>query len=148
MWNTPHSKTGWNLGTEDESTEYFTLNGVTCYHDLLTDKYYAFLGITSDRKVEFETREALRKGVRKMITENTRKQLTDYRKHGKKLKYLINYLMGVVEDEDDFEEIIIREMQALAFNEDEIVECMEYNFGLDMSWNPMSVNYRKDENNG
>lgn len=23
MWNTPHSKTGWNLGTEDESTEYF-----------------------------------------------------------------------------------------------------------------------------
>ena len=37
MWNTPHSKTGWNLETEDESTEYFTLNGVTCYHDLLTD---------------------------------------------------------------------------------------------------------------
>lgn len=33
MWNTPHSKTGWNLGTEDESTEYFTLNGVTCYYD-------------------------------------------------------------------------------------------------------------------
>lgn len=83
-----------------------------------------------------------------MITENVRKQLADYRKHGKKLKYLINYLMGVVEDEDDFEEIIIREMKALAFNEDEIVECMEYNFGLDMSWNPMSVNYRKDENNG
>lgn len=65
MWNTPHSKTGWNLGTQDESTEYFTLNGVTCYHDLLTDKYYAFLGITSDRKVEFETREALRKGVKR-----------------------------------------------------------------------------------
>lgn len=65
MWNTPHSKTGWNLETEDESTEYFTLNGVACYHDLLTDKYYAFLGITSDRKVEFETREALRKGVKR-----------------------------------------------------------------------------------
>ena len=83
-----------------------------------------------------------------MITENIRKQLADYRKHGKKLKYLINYLMGVVEDEDDFEEIIIREMKALAFNEDEIVEMLEYDFGLDMSWNPMSVNYRKDENNG
>lgn len=53
------------------------------------------------------------------------------------------YLMGVVEDEDDFEEIIIREMKALAFNEDEIVEMLEYDFGLDMSWNPMSVNYRK-----
>lgn len=36
-----------------------------------------------------------------MITENTRKQLANYRKHGKKLKYLINYLMGLVEDEDD-----------------------------------------------
>lgn len=69
-----------------------------------------------------------------MITENTRKQLADYRKHGKKLKYLINYLMGLIEDKDDFEEIIIREMKALAFNEDEIVECLEYNFGLDMSW--------------
>ena len=78
-----------------------------------------------------------------MITENTRKQLTDYRKNGKKLKYLINYLMGLVEDEDYFEEIIIREMKALAFNEDEIVECLEYDFGFDMSWHPMSVNYGK-----
>ena len=30
-----------------------------------------------------------------MITENIRKQLADYRKHGKKLIYLINYLMGL-----------------------------------------------------
>ena len=37
-----------------------------------------------------------------MITENTRKQLADYRNNGKDLKYLINYLMGLVEDEDDF----------------------------------------------
>ena len=80
-----------------------------------------------------------------MITENTQKQLADYRKNGKKLKYLINYLMGVVENEDDFENIIIREMKALAFNEDEIVECLEYDFGLDMSWHPMSVNYGKGE---
>ena len=65
-----------------------------------------------------------------MITENTRKQLTDYRKHGKKPKYLINYLLGLVEDEDDFEKIILREMKALAFNEDEIVECLKYDFGL------------------
>lgn len=70
-----------------------------------------------------------------MITENVRKQLADYRKHGKKLKYLI---------EDDFENIIIREMKALAFNEDEIVECLEYHFGFDMSWHPMSVNYKKE----
>ena len=78
-----------------------------------------------------------------MITKNTRKQLADYRKYGKKLKYLINYLMGLVEDEDDFENIIIREMKALAFNEDEIVECLEYHFGFDMSWHPMSVNYKE-----
>lgn len=78
-----------------------------------------------------------------MITENARKQLADYRRHGKKLKYLINYLMGLVEDEDDFEEIILREMKTLAFNEDKIVECLEYDFGLDMSWHQMSVNYGK-----
>lgn len=65
-----------------------------------------------------------------MITENTRKQLADYRKHDKKLKYLINYLIGLVEDEDDFEKIVLREMKALAFNEDEIAECLKYDFGL------------------
>lgn len=78
-----------------------------------------------------------------MITENVRKQLRDYKRHGKDLNYLINYISGLIEDEDDFENIIIKEMKALAFNEDEIVECLEYNFGLDMSWHPMSVNYRK-----
>lgn len=52
-------------------------------------------------------------------------------------------IIGLVEDEDDFENIIIREMKALAFNEDEIVECLEYHFGFDMSWHPMSVNHRK-----
>lgn len=83
-----------------------------------------------------------------MITENIRKQLAYYRKHGKKLKYLINYLMGLVEDEDDFEKIILKEMKTLAFNEDEIVHCLEYDFGLDMSWHPVSVNCRKGENNG
>ena len=80
-----------------------------------------------------------------MITENTRKQLADYRKNGKKLKYLINYLIGLVVDEDDFEKIILKEMKALAFNEDEIVECMEYDFGLDMSWHPFSVNCKKEK---
>ena len=59
MWNTPNSKTGWNLDVEEEHTAYFTLNGVTCYHDLSADKYYAFLGIAGDRKVEFKTKEDL-----------------------------------------------------------------------------------------
>ncbi len=83
-----------------------------------------------------------------MITKNTRKQLADYRKHGKDLKYLINYLMEIVIEEDDVEELIIKEMKALGFSEDKIVEYLEYDFGFDMSWHPMSVNYRKDENNG
>lgn len=68
-----------------------------------------------------------------MVTEATRKQLADYKKHGKKLKYLINYLIGLIEDEDDFENIILREMKALDFTEDVIVECMEYDFAFDMS---------------
>lgn len=78
-----------------------------------------------------------------MVKENTRKQLADYRKRGKQLKYLISYLAGLVEDEDDFENIIIREMKALGFKDSEIVECLEYDFALDMSWHPMSVNYKK-----
>ena len=77
---------------------------------------------------------------RKMVTKGTRKQLADYKKHGKKLKYLINYLIGLIEDEDDFENIILREMKALDFTEDEIVECMEYDFAFDMSWKKQNPN--------
>lgn len=65
-----------------------------------------------------------------MITGNTRKQLSCYRKHGKNLKYLINYLIGVVDDEDNLERIILREMKELSFNEDEIVECLRNNFSM------------------
>lgn len=79
-----------------------------------------------------------------MITENVRKQLRYYKRHGKDLKYLINYISGLIEDEDDFERIILREMKALSLNEDEIVECLEYDFALDMSWHPMSVNHGKE----
>lgn len=95
MWNTPHSKTGWNLGTENESTEYFTLNGVTCYHDLLTDKYYAFLGITSDRKVEFETREALRKGVETKMT-----SIEKSKEDARNLNELTDHLIKLLESDD------------------------------------------------
>ena len=35
-----------------------------------------------------------------MITENVRKQLRDYKKHGKDLKYLINYISGLIEDKE------------------------------------------------
>ena len=79
----------------------------------------------NDLKLRF-----LRKGVSKMITENTRKQLSYYRKHGRDLGYLINYLIGVIGDEDNLEEIILKEMKALSFSEDEIVECLKYKFGI------------------
>ena len=78
-----------------------------------------------------------------MVTENTRKMLRDYKRQGKSLKYLMRYLVGLIEDEDDFENIIIREMKALGFKDSEIVECLEYDFAFDMSWHPMSVNYKK-----
>lgn len=82
-------------------------------------------------------------GVIEMLRENIRKQLWDYKNQGKDLKYLINYLMGLIEDEDDFENIIIREIKTLGFSEPEIVEMLEYDFSFDMSWHPMSVNYKK-----
>lgn len=78
-----------------------------------------------------------------MITKNVRKQLRDYKRQGKSLEYLIQYIASRLYDEDDFEEIIIREMKALGFSEDKIVEYLEYDFGFDMSWHPMSVNYGK-----
>lgn len=95
MWNTPHVRTGWNLNVEEESTEYFTLNGVTCYHDLLTDKYYAFLGIAGDRKVEFETREALRKGV-----ENKMADIEKQKEDARNLNELTDHLIKLIESDD------------------------------------------------
>lgn len=79
-----------------------------------------------------------------MITENTRKQLRDYKRQGKDLIYLINYIMGLVEGKDDFENIIISEMKLLGFSEHEIVECLEYHFSFDMSWHSTSVNYKRE----
>ena len=75
-----------------------------------------------------------------MVTENIKKQLADFKKQGKSLAYLINY----IEKEDDYENIILKEMKSLAFDEKEIVECLEYKFSLDMSWHKMSVNYKKN----
>lgn len=50
----------------------------------------------------------------------------------------------MIEKEDDYENIILKEMKSLAFDEKEIVECLEYKFSLDMSWHKMSVNYKKN----
>lgn len=85
---------------------------------------------------------ASKREMKSHLSESIRKQLKDYKNRGKGLKYLINYMIDLV-DQDDLEQIIISEMKELAFNEDEIVEILEYDFGFDMSWHPQSVNYKK-----
>lgn len=68
-----------------------------------------------------------------------RKQLSFYKRKGKDLKYLINYLFTIYDDERK----VIDELIPLGYSESEIVEMLEYDFALDMSWNQFSVNYGK-----
>lgn len=67
------------------------------------------------------------------------KQLSFYKRKGKDLKYLINYLFTIYDDERK----VIDELIPLGYLESEIVEKLEYDFALDMSWNQFSVNYGK-----
>lgn len=68
-----------------------------------------------------------------------RKQLFSYKRDGKDLKYLINYLFTIYDDERK----VIDELIPLGYPESEIVEMLEYDFALDMSWNKFSVDYGK-----
>lgn len=68
-----------------------------------------------------------------------RKQLSFYKRKGKDLKYLINYLFTIYDDEWK----VIDDLVPLGYSESEIVEMLEYDFALDMSWNQFSVNYGK-----
>ena len=68
-----------------------------------------------------------------------RKQLFSYKRKGKDLKYLINYLFTIYNDERK----VIDDLVPLGYSESEIVEMLEYDFALDMSWNQFSVNYGK-----
>ena len=79
----------------------------------------------------------VRNGDGKMT--NLRKQLSSYKRQGKDLRYLINYLFTIYDDE----ERIIDELVPLGYSEREIVEMLEYDFAIDMSWNQYSVNYGK-----
>ena len=42
-----------------------------------------------------------------MVTENIKKQLADFKKQGKSLAYLINYISGMIEKEDDYEKKLL-----------------------------------------
>lgn len=71
---------------------------------------------------------------------NLEKQLRYFKKQGKPLKYLINYMLGFERyDETD----VLNMMIWLEYPETEIVEMLEYDFSFDMSWHPLSVNYKK-----
>ncbi len=70
---------------------------------------------------------------------NLRKRLSSYKREDEDLKYLINYLFAIYDDEEK----IIDELIPLGYSGSEIVEMLEYDFAIDMSWNKYSVNYGK-----
>lgn len=68
------------------------------------------------------------------------KQLRDFKKQGKSLKYLISYMLRFEQyDETD----VLNMMIWLKYPENEIIETLEYDFSFDMSWHPMSVIYKE-----
>ena len=59
-----------------------------------------------------------------------KKHLIDYKRQGKPLKYLINYMLSMEQyDEIDVLNMMIR----LDYDESEIIETLEYDFSIDMS---------------
>ena len=61
---------------------------------------------------------------------NLEKQLRDFKKQGKPLKYLINYIFSV-EQYDEMD--VLNMMIQLDYEESEIIETLEYDFAIDMS---------------
>ena len=61
---------------------------------------------------------------------NLEKQLRDFKKQGKPLKYLINYILSM-EQYDEMD--VLNMMIWLDYDESEIIETLEYDFAIDMS---------------
>ena len=59
-----------------------------------------------------------------------KKQLIDYKRQGKPLKYLINYMLSM-EQYDEMD--VLNMMIWLDYEESEIIETLEYDFAIDMS---------------
>ena len=59
-------------------------------------------------------------------------------KNKNELKETIKYCINEC---DDLEDVIRNVLYLTSFEEIEIVEGLEYDFGFDMSWHPMSSNY-------
>ena len=61
---------------------------------------------------------------------NLEKQLIDYKRQGKPLKYLINYMLSMEQyDEMDALNMMIR----IGYDENEIIDTLESAFAIDMS---------------
>ena len=61
---------------------------------------------------------------------NLEKQLIDYKRQGKPLKYLINYMLSM-EQYDEMD--VLNMMIWLDYDESEIIETLEYDFAINMS---------------
>ena len=61
---------------------------------------------------------------------NLEKQLIDYKRQGKPLKYLISYMLSM-EQYDEMD--VLNMMTWLDYDESEIIETLEYDFAIDMS---------------
>ena len=61
---------------------------------------------------------------------NLEKQLRDFKKQGKPLKYLINYMLSM-EQYDEMD--VLNMMIWLDYEESEVIETLEYDFAIDMS---------------
>ena len=61
---------------------------------------------------------------------NLEKQLRDYKRQGKPLKHLINYMLSM-EQYDEMD--VLNMMIWLEYDESEIIETLEYDFAIDMS---------------
>ena len=59
-----------------------------------------------------------------------KKQLIDYKRQGKPLKYLINYMLSM-EQYDEMD--VLNMMIWLDYEEGEVIEILEYDFAIDMS---------------
>lgn len=87
------------------------------------------LGISKNEHGVYFTRKEYRLAVENLVfSENIRKQLIDFKGNGKPLKYLINYI-----PDDYFDERkIIAELTELGYDTEEVVQCLEHDFGFDM----------------
>ena len=87
------------------------------------------LGISKNEHGVYFTRKEYGLAVENpAFPENIRKQLKDFKGNGKPLKYLINY----IPDEYFNEKKVIAELTELGYDTEEVVKCLEHDFGFDM----------------